>query len=312
MVIGIVAGCIIGVIVLCMLILFCVYRAAFYRRQGSPLEYAVNDQVAAVKDKLDAAIVDVLSLPYEEVSIKSFDGIILKAKYYHIGDNLPVAILMHGYGGVGERDFAGSIPMLRRLNHNILLVDQRAHGISQGRTVTFGIKEHRDCLGWIGYLNNRFGNPNILLMGVSMGGATVLMASALDLTDNVKCVVADCPYDTPKNVINCVIGSILKLNPKFLYALAKASAKVFGRFNLEENSPQKAISNAKVPILLIHGDEDNFVPCSMSKNLHNISLEKTQLHIIKGSGHALNQISAPVEYEEVLSQFIQRQGYMNR
>ncbi len=296
------------IIALAMLVLYIVYRATFYNNQkdSTPYDYVVNPQIEAVKASLDDAITSVLNEKAELVSISSHDRIRLNGKYYHHLDTAPVAILFHGYRGDGIRDFAGAFGMLKRLGYNILLVEQRGHGLSQSHTTTFGIKEHRDCLCWIDYVSKRFSKPSILLMGVSMGGATVLMASAAALPQNVKCIVADCPYDTPANIIKRVIKTELRLSEKLLFPIVKLASRVFCDCDLDSNSPLKAIAKAQVPVLLIHGDLDLFVPCEMSKNLHNTAPEKTELCIINGTGHALNQIAASIEYEKALRAFVQK------
>ncbi len=282
------------------------YRQAFYH-SGAPVpppDYIFNDQVKAVLPTINAMSEDFQSAPYETVSIRSQDGLTLKGRYYHVADNAPVYIQMHGYKGNGIHDFCGTWGIARDLGHNVLLADQRCHGDSDGHTITFGIRERQDCLAWVQYATERFGNVPMLLMGVSMGAATVLMASALELPQHVKAIVADCPYDTPAGIIKKALGVEMGLPVKPVYPFIRLGGMLYGGFDLESGSPLASIKNAKVPILLIHGEEDRFVPCEMSQNLHNAAPDITTLRTIPKSGHALNQVTDPALYRSILVPFI--------
>lgn len=133
----------------------------------------------------------------EHITIKSRDNLTLH------GDYLPaeepsdkLAICLHGYTSCGLSDCSSVGAFLHRQGFDCLIIDSRAHGKSEGKYIGFGILERFDCLAWINYINKRFEKKkDILLYGISMGGATVLMtAGCKDLPDNVKVIVADCIY----------------------------------------------------------------------------------------------------------------------
>ena len=221
------------------------------------------------KQIMDSLIDEIKTIPYEEISITSTDGLILKGKYYHLDDKAPIQIQCHGYRGCGLRDFCGGHKLARELKFNTLIISHRAHDKSGGKTITFGIKERYDVLSWINYLNERFNYKNeIVLAGVSMGAATVLMCSELKLPKNVKAIIADCPYDNIKNEIKLFIKQI-KLPPSILYPFVYLGALIYGKFKLNEANPVTAVKKSKVPILLIHGKQDTLVPCYMSENIYN-------------------------------------------
>ena len=126
--------------------------------------------------------------PFEFVTVQSHDGLLLSGRYYHVKDGAPLDIAFHGYRSSPLTDFSGGADLSNSLGHNLLLVDQRSHGKSQGRTITFGLQERYDLLRWVEYARNRFGeDQKILLYGISMGGATVLMASGLELPRKPPC-----------------------------------------------------------------------------------------------------------------------------
>lgn len=284
------------------------YKLAFYYKDphASPYDYEDTDQSRACKEVLDAAIAEFKSAPFEAVSIKSHDGLELCGRYYHLKDNAPLEIQCHGYKGNAIRDFSGNWKIANEAGRNVLLIDERCHGNSEGHTITFGILERNDVLNWIKYANERFGNVPIILSGVSMGAATVLMTSSMNLPANVKGIIADCPYDAPSNIIKKVLGSDMGMPVKFVYPLIKLGGMVYGKFNLDAASPVKAVKEAKVPILLIHGDDDRFVPYDMSCNIYETNPMQIEFHTIHGAGHAYNYATSPEEYTKIVHAFTER------
>ena len=283
------------------------YKLAFQYTDpmASPYDYGDNDQTRKCKAVFDAVITDFLNVPYEEVSITSHDGLKLTGRYYHVCDGAPLQIQCHGYKGNALRDFSGAWPIAKNAGHNVLLINQRCHGGSEGHTITFGILERRDVTEWIRYANNRFGNVPILLSGVSMGAATVLMVSGMELPENVKGIIADCPYDAPSNIIRKVLGQDMGMPVKVVYPLIRLGGMLYGKFNLNADSPVEAVRRAGVPILLIHGDDDRFVPYSMSCNIHAAAPEKIRFHTIPGAGHALNYVTDPEGYTRIVNEFLE-------
>ncbi len=301
--------CVLAILVVIFLaVLYACYRMGFYYRdpQAAPQNYHTDEQIQAVRPVMDACILDFQQAAFENVSITSFDALDLTGRYYHNADNAPLYIQMHGYKGNALRDFCGTWAIARELGHNVLLIDQRAHGSSGGHTITFGIREHRDCLSWTEYACRRFGNIPVVLMGVSMGAATVLMASGLDLPKNVKAVVADCPYDAPASIIKQVVKAQMGMPVRLVYPLIRLSGRLYGRFDLESCSPLEAVKRSQTPVLLIHGEDDRFVPCRMSRNLREAAPETVCLHTIPGSGHALNQVYDPALYRSILVPFLKK------
>ncbi len=284
------------------------YKLAFWYEdpKESPYAYADDDQTRAVRSHWDGAMKRFEAEPYEAVSIRSHDGLVLTGKYYHYREGAPLEIQCHGYKGNAIRDFCGAWAAAKEDGRNVLLIDQRCHGDSQGHTITFGILERQDVLGWIAWAEKRFGKIPVLLNGVSMGAATVLMAAGMDLPGQVRGVIADCPYDAPSNIIKKVLGQDMGMPVKLVYPLIRMGGRLYGRFNLDADSPTAAVKRAKVPILLIHGDDDRFVPYAMSQNIHAAAPEKIEFHTIEGAGHALNYASAPEYYRTTLRAFARK------
>ena len=242
-------------------------------------------------------------MKYIEMSIKSFDGLTLKGKYYELEKGLPMEIMFHGYKGSGERDLSTGIKRAHLCKRNALVVDQRAHGDSDGKVISFGINEAKDCLKWIDHCIKYFGeDQKILITGISMGAATVMNATKYDLPKNVVGVLADCGYDSAKNIIIKTIKE-MHLPANIMYPFVKLGARIFGRFNLEENSPIEAIKNCKLPIIFIHGKADDFVPCYMSKNVYDVCPSTKQIVFIENAGHGIAYLVDPKKYLDELENF---------
>lgn len=249
-------------------------------------------------------IKELKEIPFEGVYITAKDGTRLFARYYHVKDGAPLQIECHGYRGSGIRDFCGGNKIAREMEHNTLLIDQRGHGKSGGKAITFGIKERHDLMCWIEYAVKRFGkDQKIVLCGVSMGGSTVIMTSDLNLPKNVVGIVADCPFSSPKEIIAKVSGD-LKIPPKISMPLITLGARIYGRFNLGEASAIESIKKANVPILIIHGEDDGFVPCYMSDALVGAAPKGTVYEKFPGANHGICYMVDKERYQKATTEFI--------
>ena len=238
-----------------------------------------------------------------EVTIKSFDGLTLKGKYYECEKGAPIELMIHGYRGDARRDLSGGVVRAFKHKRNVLLVDNRGSGKSEGHVITFGVNESKDTLRWIDYIiNNINKDAQIILTGVSMGAATVLILSSLDLPKNVIGVIADCGYTSTKEIIKKVIKD-LKLPPRILYPFVYLGARLFGKFKPDEVSPIKAMENSKLPIIFFHGDADSFVPYYMSIENYNKCVSKKHMVNIPGAGHGLCYVKDPEKYLLELENF---------
>ena len=242
-------------------------------------------------------------LPFVEMSITSFDGLKLYGKYYECIPGAPIELMFHGYRGSAERDLPGGVQRCFQVGHNVLLIDQRCSGKSDGHVISFGINEHRDCLRWVDHMIAYFGSDaKIILTGISMGASTVLMASGKELPRNVIGVLADCGFHSAKEIIISVAKS-MHLPGHALYPLVKFSAKLFGHFDLEEYTPVEAMKTCKVPVIFFHGVTDDYVPCYMSRINYDACRTKKKLVLIPGAGHGLSYPVSPQEYLREVSDF---------
>lgn len=270
-----------------------------YRFMKGP-QYTERQQ--EMRALLDAAV----KLPFEDVTVTGADGLRLHGRWYARTPGAPVQILFHGYRSNALRDFSGGLPLALDSGFNALLVDQRAHGESEGRCLTFGVKERLDCLTWIQFVREKCGaDIPIVPVGISMGAATVLMASSLDLPANVAAIIADCGYSSPEAIIKKVMRD--RRLPVFpLYPLVRLGARLFGGFDPNASAAQTELRSCKVPVLFIHGEDDRFVPCEMSRVNFSACAAEKQLLTVPTAGHGLSYLVDNRLYRETVTAFLHR------
>ena len=283
------------------------YKLTFYVDRKKPFddtEMPLGDDFSLYKEQILSTMEKAKKLPYKDYYITSFDGLKLHAMYFETVPGGPIEILFHGYRGSAFRDMSAGIERARSVGRNALLVEQRTCGQSEGKVITFGIKERHDCVSWVDFVINEFGkDTDIYLGGVSMGGSTVLLASSMNLPTNVKGILADSSFYSAKEIIMIVVKQ-LKLPPRLIYPFIKIGAKLYGNFNLEEITPIESVKNTNIPIIFYHGEADAFVPCEMSVKLYFDCKSKKKIITIPKSGHGLCYLVDPEKYVNELKKFI--------
>ena len=293
---------ILGVLIaLILMISYICYRMAFYapprKPMGEAIEIPEGEIYEVFREPMERWAKEVRAMPRQSFSIRSFDGLTLWGNFYEYAPGAPIELMFHGYRGSAERDLPGGVQRCFRVGRSALIVDQRCSGKSDGHTITFGIKEHKDCLAWVDFMVRHFGpDVKIILTGISMGASTVLMVGGCDLPSNVIGILADCGYSSAKDIIKVVIKS-MGLPVNLAYPFVKLGARLFGGFDLEETSPEEAVKRCKVPVIFYHGESDDFVPCHMSRVNFVACASRKRLVTIPGAGHGL---SYPVDQERYL------------
>ncbi len=284
------------------------YRMAFAvpkKHRIEPDELPEGEQYEAMREEMLSLIHSAYDIPFEEVCIQSEDGLRLCGRWYEVRPGAPVEILFHGYRSHALRDFSGGMQLGMACGCNVLLVDQRAHGKSEGRCLTFGIKERHDCLSWVNYVQRRCGaDTEIVLTGISMGAATVMMASSLALPESVVGIIADSGYTSPSAIIRKVIGD-LHYPLSLTYALVRIGARLYGHFDLTETSATEAVAETDIPILMIHGEDDRFVPCEMTRENFAACRSKKRLLTVPGAGHGISYMVDYETYRRTVGEFLQ-------
>ncbi len=282
-----------AIVLLILLITFaCFYLAFFVPKHGpiGPDEYPIpeGEIYEPFRERMVKWIKETRKLPCEDFYIESYDGLKLHGRYYEYAPGAPIELMFHGYRGNAERDLCGGVQRCFAMKRSALVVDQRASGSSEGKVITFGVKEHKDCLKWVAFMTEHFGpDVKIILTGISMGASTVLIAASAPLPPQVQGVLADCGFTSAKAIMYKVLRQI-KLPPKIVYPFVRLGAILYGGFDPERYSAIDSVTRVTVPTIFFHGDHDDYVPWEMSQENYNACTSRKELVIIPGAGHGLS------------------------
>ena len=232
----------------------------------------------------------------------SLHGLFVKNK----NDSHRYAIVCHGYSSkaVHMSYFA---KMLYDRGFSVLAPDARAHGESDGNIRGMGYLEKRDIISWIHHIEQTDPLAEILLYGISMGGATVLFTSGEgDLPSSVKAIISDCAYtDVYSEIANTVKG-IVPLPAFPLVDSASLVCKIRGGYSFREASVIEAVKESTTPTLFIHGSADTFVPFSMLDELYSSASCEKDILVIEGATHARSATHNPEVYWGKVEEFVER------
>ena len=293
------------VVIFLLLFTYFVFKYVFGpREEKDPREIPNDEQYQEFKDETVTLVTRLMERPFEKVEIISHDALMLRGRWYKGEEDKPTAILFHGYRGSAYRDFCGGSALVLEKGWNVLLVDERSHGMSEGKAITFGIKEKYDVSDWVRFVEERRGTEKgIYLFGISMGAATVLMSSSILDKNRVKGIIADCPYSSPEKIISKVMRD-KKLVPGLLMPFVKLSTLIWGGFSLNAISAEEAVEKTDIPILIIHGEDDRFVPSYMSREIYRANPEMVRYETFPSAGHGLSYMVDNKRYRELVDEFL--------
>ena len=246
--------------------------------------------------------------PYETVSIQSEDG--LRLVGYYLPAREPTArtvIIAHGYSSRAFHMSAFARFYHEEFGYNVLMPDARGHGASGGDYIGFGWPERRDYVRWIDWVIARNGQESrIVLHGISMGGATVMMASGEALPANVAAIVEDCGYTSVYEELAYQIKTMYKLAPEPIVPDTSRLAMRRAGYSFEEASALDQVRKSETPTLFIHGDADSFVPFEMVYRLFEACAAEKELFVVPGAGHGQAFAVDPAAYVARVRAFLAR------
>ena len=285
-------------------ILFWAFKTAFMRSDERLID--VNKgPLAEYKDVFAESIKYVEGLSSERVYTKSFDGLRLAASYYNNNSDTTI-LLFHGYRSDGNFDFACAVKFYIALGLNVLVVDQRANGESEGKLITFGIKERHDVVSWTDFINKKYSPKNVFLSGVSMGATTVMMAANLDLPSNVRGIIADCGFTAAPDIIKKVAKEAFGIRADLFLPILNVMCKLFGKFDLYETTTLKTLAESDIPIFFIHGKCDGFVPCEMSELSYEKAKAEKYIYLAENADHGISFLVDSDNIQSEISDFVKQ------
>ena len=304
--IGIALICLGSALLLAALVLivggYITYRMAFYnnvsKKPVDPYKFAKGDD--PVSNLSRELIGKILEMEFEDVYVTSHDGLKLHARLRITDEGAPLVICAHGYKSFYAIDFSGGAPDLIDSGMNVLIIDERACGESEGKTVSFGYYEKKDINTWVKYVEERFGKDvKIILCGVSMGAATVIMAASEELSPSVVGVFADCPYGSAKEIIKKVIRD-MRLPAGFLYPLVRFGAILYGGFDPNKAEPRASSDKIEVPTVIVHGEADGFVPAFMSRDIATKNEKHIKYYTFPDATHGMSYLYDRERYRAIV------------
>lgn len=241
-----------------------------------------------------------------DIFIQSHDGLKLHGLWIPTENAKGTILLVHGYRSSYLLDFALVFDVYRQLGFNMLVPDQRSHGKSEGKYITFGVKESRDMLDWLAFHNEKNAELPVILHGLSMGASTVLFLADEDLPENVEGIIADCGFTSPKAILKSVYRRMIHLPAGPSIWTAELFARLFAGFSLSAKDSRKTLLHSRVPVLMIHGMADDFVPSYMTQQGYDACTGEKQLLKVARAGHGVSFLVDPIGYTAAVMYFFKK------
>ena len=243
------------------------------------------------------------AMPHTRVTLKARDGETLVGHLFTCPNPKRLILGMHGWRSSWCGDFGMVAPFLLEEGCCLLLPEQRGQGESGGQYMGMGALERYDCARWANYLAGLYPHLPLYLAGVSMGAATVLMSTELSLPGTVRGLIGDCGFTSPRDICRHVVRHNLHLSYGLRSAVAHGLCKQKNREGLNGCSAPKALAHCKLPVLLVHGSDDKFVPVEMTYENYKACRGPRHLLIVPGADHGMSYYKDPVSYQKMLKQF---------
>lgn len=243
---------------------------------------------------------------FETWEMKSFDDLTLKA--YFLEAEKPTnktVLLVHGYLGRATDMGLYAQYYAEELGYDVVTLDLRGHGESEGDYIGFGWHERLDIVDWVEFVIDKLGSETeIVLHGVSMGASAVLMASGEEVPDNVKAIVADSPYSSVYDLFQYQMKRMYHLPAFPILPSTSLVTQMRAGYSFQEASALEQVKKATVPILYIHGYDDTFVPVEMAKELYENTKSEAQLWLVEKAKHVEAFALEKDHYIQTLNQFL--------
>lgn len=258
------------------------------------------DTIKTVHESLD----EIRKLPHEVLEIKSSDGLTMRGIYYPSANKSDrTVICIHGYTSHAEREWAFPGLFYHSLGFNVLIPYQRAHGISEGPKITFGVMEIFDMVNWIGKVDDITPDGKILVHGLSMGGGIALELSDSKLP-NIKGIIADAPTSSVESFFYNVSREIFKKNSDIIAKYTIEDLNRYTGLEAKYYNFVETVKDSSYPILLSAGSMEN-----REEQFEEIKRNNpcdTEVLILEGCNHGNGMYKQTQAYQDKIKSFIDR------
>lgn len=257
---------------------------------------------------LAAGVETLRSTPMETVTVKSHDGLTLVGHWYPAENPKRTVIMFHGWRSAWYHDFGMSADFMHNNNCNLLYIEQRSHGKSEGKYISYGVLERYDVQTWVDFITERNSeNLPLYLCGISMGATTVLLATELPVKSKISGVIADCGFTSGDAIIKDIIAKNIRYAPgSALFKITDTTCKRHTGFAYGDCSTISAMKSCTVPILFIHGENDGFVPASMTYENYEACAAPKELLIVQKAAHGTSYVFDRDGYENKVLAFFEK------
>lgn len=228
-----------------------------------------------------------------------------------VADYVPAAkttkktvVLVHGFGSDKEA-MGGYVAMFHKLGYNTLIPDTRGQGQSQGKVISYGYYESKDYLKWVNQVIAKQGQQSqVVLFGVSMGGATTMMTSGLKTPSQLKAYIEDCGYTDAQAEITYQAKQMYNIPYWPLVPMTSTVARLKAGFHFKDANALAAVKRNHKPMLFIHGGADTFVPTRMVYQVYRADAGPKELLVVPGAKHAAALSHAPALYTKTVKAYL--------
>lgn len=249
-----------------------------------------------------------LKNPSKSLKIISNDNLQLhlQAKYFEQQTNHHKwVVVLHGYTRSSD-NMTRWIRAFYDKGYQIVAPDLRGHGKSEGDYIGMGWHDRLDTVQWIHEILQMDAKAEIVIFGVSMGGATAMMTSGEKLPKNVKVIVEDCGYASVSKLFAYQLDDLFGL-PEFpVLNAANTVTNIRAGFDLYEASAVEQVKKSTTPMLFIHGDADTFVPYRMLNEVYEAAPVEKEKLVIPKAGHTDAVKVDPEKYWKTVFTFVDR------
>ncbi len=229
---------------------------------------------------------------------------------YYVNAPIPTsktAIIVHGYTDNAIRMMMIGYMYNRNLGYNILLPDLRNSGLSDGNAFQMGWLDRKDVMQWMELAHHLYGDSTqMVIHGISMGGATTMMISGESLPDYVKCFVDDCGYTSVWDQFKKELKEDFDLPAFPLMHTTSLLCDWVYDWNFKEASALEQVKKCPLPMLFIHGEKDDYVPTWMVHELYEAKPEPKEIWTVPNADHATSYKLNKETYTEKVKQFIDK------
>ena len=243
-----------------------------------------------------------------DYTVTSYDGYVLHAQFVKNPiETTRYILISHGYtdNRFGALKYGR---MYLEQGFNLIIYDLRGHGLNEPTFCTYSARERKDLLSMIQDSRARFPDAGLFgIHGESLGAATSI--AVLEEKPPIDFVIADCGFSD--------IASVLKRGmkgmhlPVFLIDIASVCAKIRFGFSFGDMRPIDSLKDNLVPILFIHGENDDFILPEHSEKMKEATRGYAELHLITDAGHAMSILTDPIAYGKYVASFLDRLNLTN-